>query len=133
MKGNYGCPCSGCRGAGTIHQELKAKLCAIERLLVVETIITSGYRCPAHNAGVGGKEHSRHLGNPESTEEARLEAKESYAVDFWPLDRDVVALHEKWGNKRFDFHELVKPYFQYSYIAVNPNDHRRWAIHGQIK
>lgn len=41
-----------------VLEELRADLGAVEPIAVV---ITSGYRCPAHNAAVGGAPKSQHM------------------------------------------------------------------------
>lgn len=131
MRGNMGCPCPVCNGAGGLHDDLKSILCGISRLLNVQMVITSGYRCKEHNTAVGVK-GSRHQGDPALTDEERAEAKLAFAADFFPLDPAERDKWAKWGTKRYDFHAIVKPYFKYSYICVNKTDPRLWSIHGQI-
>jgi uncharacterized protein YcbK (DUF882 family) len=55
----FACPC----GCGKVHvdQFLLHLLEKARKLLNRPVIITSGYRCPEHNAAVGGKPNSAHL------------------------------------------------------------------------
>lgn len=132
MIGGFGCPCSVCQGTGTIHMQLRAKLCALERLLGVEIVVTKGYRC------------EKALGNEEWEEDklhARTEGEEgvALAVDFFPrnpaynMDRVPSGDGKKWGTRRFDFIELVRPYFDHVRIVTDPHDHNKWSIHGEIE
>lgn len=53
-------PCSCC-GKGDLVSELYAVLELVRVFYNVPIIITSGYRCPIHNANVGGGKKSQHL------------------------------------------------------------------------
>ena len=133
MRGNLGCPCASCKGAGSIHLDLKGILEAMEILLNCEMEVTSGYRCPAHNLEVGGKAKSKHLGDPGKGEVEQLEEKLAWACDFWPKQpADSLPKHLLWYRKAHTFHALVKPWFSYSYINRSEDDRRRWSVHGQL-
>lgn len=135
MKGNIGCPCDRCRGAGQLHGKLKAKLEAFELQMGCELVVTSGYRCASHNAAVGGVKKSRHLGNPGICEASRAAEKTAYAADFWP-DDTTASGKPKWQKlyrKRHVFLAWVEPYFHYSYINQSSADnYRKWSVHGQL-
>ncbi len=54
----FQCRCCGCvRLSPLLLERLEALRCALDRPVVV----TSGYRCPAHNASVGGAARSLHM------------------------------------------------------------------------
>lgn len=55
----FECPC-GC-SAQIVDKELVDKLQSIRDKVCKPLVITSGYRCPAHNKAVGGASNSRHL------------------------------------------------------------------------
>lgn len=57
--GEFVCPC-GC-GTGDPEEALVRKVDEIRRRLGVPVTITSGVRCAAHNAKVGGVSNSQHL------------------------------------------------------------------------
>ena len=133
MIGGFGCPCAKCQGTGTIHMQLRSKLCAFERLLGVEIVVTMGYRCPTIFNAVGmGDQELRHVTATDEGEGCAL------AVDFFPrnptynMDR-VSGDGKKWGTRRFDFIELVRPHFDHVRIVTDPEDHNKWSIHGEIE
>lgn len=133
MRGNIGCPCSKCKGAGSLAPQLKAILEAFEIMFSCEIFVTSGYRCPEHNKAVGGAEKSRHMGDPALTDAQRLEAKEAYAADFWPMqDSEEIKKPCLLCRKPFTFREMVRPWFTYCYINRPNAQPGRWSIHGQI-
>jgi len=100
----------------------------IEKVLGVEIIVTSGARCPEHNAEVGGKPHSKHLIHPDGDPATFI----SSAVDFWPLDMSTPE-EGRWNRKRFEFFEFVRKYFDYCYIGTVDRDGRKkWFVHGQL-
>lgn len=55
----FKCKCGKCDG-GAMNPEFLAKLNQARHLAKVPFIITSGYRCSAHNKAVGGKPNSAH-------------------------------------------------------------------------
>lgn len=68
--GQLRCPCAACEGnaaSPTVVDALMGKLLAMEGMLRNETgkevdlYVTSGVRCAAHNASVGGAPDSQHL------------------------------------------------------------------------
>ena len=119
MVGSFGCPCEKCQGSGTISMQLRSKLCAIERLLGVDIVVTMGYRCSEVNLPVRESKHSPEDGV-------------SLAVDFFPRNRVYEKDGKRWGTRRFDFLELVRPYFDQAWICTAKNDHNKWSIHGEI-
>jgi len=54
----FQCPCCG---KGTVDPALKAMLNTARGLAGVPFVLTSAYRCPKHNAKVGGSPTSSHL------------------------------------------------------------------------
>lgn len=52
-----------CRCCGEVHVDPEAlmRLDRLRMLLDKPVFVTSGYRCPAHNAAVGGAKNSLHL------------------------------------------------------------------------
>ena len=134
MRGNVGCPCERCKGAGSIHGKLKAKLEGFELWLDREMVVTSGYRCASHNAAVGGVSKSRHMGDPDVSAASRDAEKTAFAVDFYPDDVQAsMPKYKKLYRKRHTFHALVEPWFHYSYINQSAADnYRKWSVHGQL-
>lgn len=132
MIGGFGCPCSKCQGTGTIHMQIRSKLCAIERLLGVEIVVTKGYRCE--------DSWKRNGNDPKEWGHSAKDENEgcALAVDFFPrnstynMDRVPSGDGKKWGTRRFDFVELVRPYFSQVRIVTDPEDHNKWSIHGEI-
>lgn len=57
--GEFACPC-GC-GKNEIRQELMDMLQNIRWAYNKPMSVNSGYRCPAHNAEIGGKPDSAHI------------------------------------------------------------------------
>jgi len=57
-KDEFKCPCCG---QNKINDFLVEKLDIARDIAGVPFIISSGYRCPKHNAEVGGKKNSAHL------------------------------------------------------------------------
>lgn len=53
----FACPCCG---VVLVQSELVEKLEDLRRIASGPVVITSGYRCPAHNKAVGGVENSYH-------------------------------------------------------------------------
>lgn len=133
MIGGFGCPCSTCQGTGTIHMQLRSKLCAFERLLGVEIVVTMGYKCEKafEEAEMEGDEAKHCAVNGEGEGCAM-------AVDFFPRNRaydmDQVPRGDgkKWGTRRFDFLELCRPFFDSVWIVTDSEDHNKWSIHGEI-
>ena len=101
MKGQFHCPCCN---QGDVDARIKGKVRMMERILGVDIIVTSGYRCPAQNTAVGGVENSKHL--------------TGHAIDFfipgWP---------------RHEAREFVTPYFDY---CKDFSGERSWALHAQL-
>jgi len=56
-----GKPCPHCHGSVTVVPALVEVLETIREYAGISVQITSGYRCAAHNAEVGGKPNSAHL------------------------------------------------------------------------
>lgn len=56
-----GLPCPHCGGMAVVHPALIETLEDIREFAGIPIQITSGYRCAAHNAAVGGKPNSAHL------------------------------------------------------------------------
>lgn len=56
-----GLPCPHCGGMAVVHPALIEALEDIREFAGIPIQITSGYRCAAHNAAVGGKPNSAHL------------------------------------------------------------------------
>jgi len=56
---NVPCPCCG---KGRLHPLLEERLLGMEVKLGDSLVITSGYRCPKHNAEIGGAKFSAHAG-----------------------------------------------------------------------
>jgi len=54
----FRCPCCG---TNLIHTELVDKLDEAREKAGIPFKITSGYRCPKHNAAIGGVENSAHI------------------------------------------------------------------------
>jgi uncharacterized protein YcbK (DUF882 family) len=52
-----------CACCGKVHvkRELITRLCAMRKSTAQPIVITSGYRCPKHNAEVGGAKTSAHM------------------------------------------------------------------------
>lgn len=62
--GSFPCPCAACKASPSpagISQALAAHLNAMETLIAGSITVTSGRRCPAHNAAIGGAPDSQHL------------------------------------------------------------------------
>jgi uncharacterized protein YcbK (DUF882 family) len=58
----FDCPCAECAGThAAISPRLIESLEELRAQLDSRLVITSGYRCPAHNARVGGAPPSKHL------------------------------------------------------------------------
>lgn len=58
----FECPCSACdNDTQYISEGLIEKLEKVRKSYQDSIVINSGYRCPAHNKTVGGKENSSHL------------------------------------------------------------------------
>ena len=58
-KSEFTCHC-GC-GQSKVHDELLGALDAARELAGIPFVVTSGYRCPKHNAEVGSKPTSSHI------------------------------------------------------------------------
>jgi len=133
MVGSFGCPCARCMGGGTIAMQLRSKLCAIERFLNVDVVVTMGYRC---------ENMAKAIGLP-STESKHWEGEDrdgtALAVDFFPRLTNVYTVDKverdgrHWGNRRFDFLELTRPFFDKVWISTDPHSHNKWSIHGEIE
>lgn len=72
-------------------------------------IVTSGYRCPAHNAAVGGVPNSQHL---------RGEAADIYCDDNEALARIII------DQARFDQLIIYPTFLHVSYKRLGPNRHK---------
>ncbi len=130
MVGSFGCPCERCQGVGTIAMQLRAKLCALERLLGVEMVVTMGYRCEGMREalGAGLRERAHSHCNEDGLGYA-------LAVDFYPRNHNPERLEtdgKRWGNRRFDFIELVRPFFDSVWVSVGEGDPNKWSVHGEI-
>ena len=101
MKGDFKCPCCG---QGDVNPKIKGKIRMIDRVLGVDVIVTSAYRCALHNQEVGGQPDSKHL--------------QGNAVDFYIP-----------GWPRHEAREFIAPYFDFVYDFTGE---RSWALHGQI-
>lgn len=97
----FKCPCCG---KGDIDARIKGKLRMLERLLMSNITITSGYRCENYNREVGGVEDSKHT--------------KGLAVDFYV---------PTWLGH--ELRELVAPYFDY---VKKFDGNYSWALHCQI-
>lgn len=61
---DFACKCCGELPEDGMNESLLEKLDALRELVKVPVYISCGYRCPSHNAEVGGVENSQHvLGN----------------------------------------------------------------------
>ena len=132
MIGSFGCTCDKCKGSGTISMKLRARLCALERLLGVEIIVTRGYICKdraeALNLSPAEKIH---------TMKDETGAGFSSAVDFYPrtglaAGNRADSRGSRWGNRRYDFLEMCRPFFDNVWIVVNVRDFNKWSIHGEV-
>jgi len=101
MKGDFKCPCCG---QGDVVPKIKGKIRMMERILGIDLVVTSGYRCAEHNREVGGVEGSKHL--------------TGHAVDFYIP-----------GWPRHEAREFVAPYFNYTKDFQGV---KSWALHAQI-
>ncbi len=129
MFGSFGCVCKECRGTGTIALQLRYKLCMLERLLGVEIVVKLGYACEEMAEQLGlGEEERGHTKMQEGSGYAK-------AVDFYPRSLDLNRASKDgkhWGNVRYDFLELVRPYFDNVWIIEDPSSPNKWGIHGGI-
>lgn len=57
----FKCPCCGRLPEGGIDDNLLEVLDKIREAISAPLYVTSGYRCPEHNADCGGVENSQHL------------------------------------------------------------------------
>ena len=102
MKGQFQCTCCN---QGDVDPKIKGKIRMIERRLGVDIIVTSGFRCEAHNASLpNAVANSKHL--------------EGKAVDFWIP-----------GWPRHEAREYCEPHFDYVYDFTGE---KSWALHGQL-
>lgn len=85
----FRCPCCG---RGAVSLALVLALEDVRSLYGRPVRITSGWRCAAHNARVGGHPQSRHL--------------VGCAADLAPLDRD----RERWEALRLAVVEVARRY-----------------------
>ncbi len=85
------CRCCG-RGANLVAPRLLTALNRIEADFGHPMTITSGYRCPKHNAEVGGSKHSAHL----SGEAADL-ADPAGDLKKW-MTADMLAIYDLWAE-----------------------------------
>jgi len=60
-KVEFACKCCGQYPENGMSEILLEKLDVLRELAGVPVIVTNGYRCPAHNAEVGGVENSQHV------------------------------------------------------------------------
>ena len=58
---DFACKCCGELLEDGMNEALLEKLDALRELIKVPVYISCGYRCPSHNAEVGGVENSQHV------------------------------------------------------------------------
>lgn len=106
----FSCKC-GCKSP-TPSNELLALLTLIRVYYNSPVIITSGYRCPTHNAKVGGAKKSKHLTNT--------------AADFIVVGIDSKEVYT-FLNKLFpNKYGLAYKDSSFTHIDTDPNP-RRWT------
>lgn len=79
-RSEFACPCGACGGFPVEPSPLLvARLQNMRNLLGRPVIITSGIRCPAHNAEEGGKPNSDHV-TGEGVDLAALNSRERFQL-----------------------------------------------------
>ena len=94
----FRCKChnEGCK-ATIIHPKLLKAYESLRTFLDVPFTINSGYRCPAHNAHIGGKPMSRH----QTGEAIDISAKN--ILDVWAIER-VKFIAKESGFTYIEYH-----------------------------
>lgn len=122
-KKEFECKC----GCGTMPQnqpndELIDILCEIREHFGRPLIIKSGYRCPSHNAAVGGAKSSRHIVG----DAADFTIKDVKTIDVYDY---VVSKYENYGIAR----KILKNYPFRGFVHFDTRGKKaRWLYSGSL-
>ncbi|WP_442489391.1 D-Ala-D-Ala carboxypeptidase family metallohydrolase [Halomonas litopenaei] len=109
QRGEFACSC-GC-GFDTVDAETLAVLEDVREHFEAPVIITSGCRCPAYNARIGGAEHSQHKLGRAADIQVRGVAPaqvQDYLIDRYP---------GRYGIGRYD---------NFTHVDTRTNGPARW-------